>query len=173
MKNSRKNFKKVKATKSGYLADGAFIPNDESNRHYQELKEWIDNGGIVEPELSTEELKTIKCQEVESFRKLQQFKPVKYKNSEFSASEMARQNILGSIVTLSNSAKKYWRDNDNNTHNFCSKNFKELAEIISQRDTELYLTEAEIKTKINKSRSVKTLTSLKIDELWKSKTEKI
>ena len=173
MKNNKKNFNKVKATKSGYMADGAFIPNDESNRHYQELKEWIDKGGFVEPELNSEELKIIKFQEVESFRKLQQFKPVKYKNSEFSASEMARQNILGSIVTLSNSTKKYWRDNDNNPHNFCSKNFKELAEIISQRDTELYLTEAEIKTKINKSRSVKTLTSLKIDELWKSKTEKI
>lgn len=155
------------------MADGAFIPNDESNRHYQELKDWIDKGGVVEPELSAEELKTIKCQEVESFRKSQQFKPVKYKNSEFSASEMARQNILGSIVTLSNSTKKYWRDNGNNSHNFCSKNFKELAEIISQRDTELYLIETELKTKINKSRSVKALESLKVDELWKSKAEKI
>ena len=155
------------------MADGAFIPNDESNRHYQELKEWIDKGGVVEPELSAEELKTIKCQELENFRKLQQFKPVKYKNSEFSASEMARQNILGSIVTLSNSTKKYWRDNSNNSHNFCSKNFKELAELISQRDTELYLIETELKTKINKSRSVKALESLKVDELWKSKAEKI
>lgn len=173
MKNSKKNFSKVKATKSGYMADGAFIPNDESNRHYQELKEWIDKGGVVEPELNAEELKTIKCQEVERFRKLQQFKPVKYKNSEFSASEMARQNILGSIITLSNSAKKYWRDNSNNSHDFCSNNFKELAEIISQRDTELYLIETELKTKINKSRSVKTLESLKVDELWKSKAEKI
>jgi len=170
-KNS--NFKKVKTVKEGYIVDGAFIPKDESNRHYQELKNWIDNGGKVESEFDLEEIKNQKIQEAENFRKNLQFKPIIYRSSEFSASATARQNIFGSIVTLSNSAKKYWRDNNNNSHNFSSKNFKELGELISQRDTKLYLVEAELKTKINKSRSVKTLTALKIDELWKSKEEKI
>ncbi len=163
-KNS--NFKKVKTTKEGYLADGMFIPKDESNRHYQELKEWIDEGGAVESEFDLEEIKNQKIQDAENFRKNLQFKPITYKDSEFSASSTARQNIIGNILTCSASEKKYWRDNSNNSYEFGVKNFKEIAAIISERDTLLYSIEAEVKNTISKSKSVKSLTSLKIEKLW-------
>lgn len=31
------------------LADGAFIPADESNRDWAEYQEWLSNGGLPEP----------------------------------------------------------------------------------------------------------------------------
>lgn len=33
-----------------------YVPNDEGNRHYQEVREWIDAGNTVESEYTEEEL---------------------------------------------------------------------------------------------------------------------
>jgi len=126
---------------------------------------------IKEPEPDLEQLKSQKLSEAENYRKYIQFQPIKYRSSTFSASEMARQNILSSVLLLNGSAKKYWRDNENNSHEFNTKNFKEIAELISERDTKLYAIETEVKDVIIKSKNINSLASLKIAELW-TKSEK-
>ena len=41
----------------GYLINGtAHVPSVEYNRHYQEVQEWIENGGVVEPFETSEEI---------------------------------------------------------------------------------------------------------------------
>ncbi len=121
---------------------------------------------IKEPEPDFEQLKSQKLSEAENYRKHLQFQPIKYKSATFSTSEMARQNIMTSVLLLSSSAKKYWQDNENNSHNFSAKNFKEIATLISERDTKLYSIEAEIRSAITKSKTISSLVSLKIAELW-------
>jgi len=50
----------VKLSKSGYLMDGVkHVPLCEGNIDYQEVKEWIDQGNIPEPEFTEEELAKI------------------------------------------------------------------------------------------------------------------
>ena len=121
---------------------------------------------IKEPEPDFEQLKLQKLSEAENYRKHLQFLPIKYQNAAFSTSEMARQNIMNSILLLAGSAKKYWRDSKNNSHDFNARNFKEIATLISERDTKLYAIEAEIKSAITKSKTVSSLLSLNIAELW-------
>lgn len=121
---------------------------------------------IKEPEPDFEQLKSQKLSEAENYRKHLQFQPIKYNSATFSTSEMARQNIMTSVLLLGGSAKKYWRDSENNSHEFNAKNFKEIATLISERDTKLYSIETEIKGAIAKSKTVNSLASLKIAELW-------
>ena len=131
---------------------------DKIIRDYQE--------SIKEPEPDFEQLKSQKLSEAENYRKYLQFQPIKYQSATFSTSEMARQNIMTSVLILSGSAKKYWRDSKNNSHEFNAKNFKEIATLISERDTKLYSVETEIKSAITKSNTISALVSLKIAELW-------
>lgn len=126
---------------------------------------------IKEPEPDFERLKSQKLSEAENYRKHLQFQPIKYQSATFSTSEMARQNIMTSVLLLGSSAKKYWRDSENNSHEFNAKNFKEIATLISERDTKLYSIETEIKSAITKSKTISALVSLKIAELW-TKSEK-
>lgn len=125
---------------------------------------------IKEPELDLEQLKSQKLSEAENYRKFLQFQPITYNNAEFSTSEVARQNMVISILTLNTSAKKSWIDKNNAIYEFNSKNFKEIATIISDRDRKLYLIEAEVKNVIQQSK-ITALRSLKIASLW-SKTER-
>ena len=47
----------VKIQSNGYLVNGSMsVPNEPSNRHYQDVQEWIANGGGVEPEFTEEEI---------------------------------------------------------------------------------------------------------------------
>jgi hypothetical protein len=51
------NINTVKIQGDGYLVNGNIsVPNDEDNRHYQEVIKWINEGGIVEDEFTTLEL---------------------------------------------------------------------------------------------------------------------
>lgn len=46
----------VKIQGNGYLVDGGvYVPKDENNRHYQEIKKFIEDGGNVEDEFTPEE----------------------------------------------------------------------------------------------------------------------
>ena len=48
---------KVQIWQDGYkVNDQFFIPIDESNLDYQDVKAYIDNGGVVDPEFTDEEL---------------------------------------------------------------------------------------------------------------------
>lgn len=121
---------------------------------------------IKEPEPDFEQLKSQKLSEAENYRKHLQFQPIKYQSATFSTSEMARQNIMTSVLLLGSSAKKYWQDNENNSHEFNAKNFKEIATLISERDTKLYSIETEIKSAITKSKTISSLASIKIADVW-------
>lgn len=51
------NFNKVKKSGDNYIADGMFIPNEESNRHYAALQKWVKEGGNIEEEFNITDLK--------------------------------------------------------------------------------------------------------------------
>ncbi|MEN4053776.1 hypothetical protein [Sulfurimonas sp. NWX79] len=56
----------VKIKENGYLInDEMYVPNDSSNRHYQEVQEWLKTN-TPEPEFSIEELKLQKISEINS-----------------------------------------------------------------------------------------------------------
>lgn len=58
----------VKNLSNSYLVNGSiFIPKDPSNRDYQEIQKWIDNGGILEPEFSVDEARTKRISELDYY----------------------------------------------------------------------------------------------------------
>ena len=59
-------FSQVKISGKGYLADGIFVPEDEGNRHYQAIKKWIENGGIVTDEFTIDEIRDKKNSQIKS-----------------------------------------------------------------------------------------------------------
>ena len=59
-------FSQVKISGKGYLADGIFVPEDEGNRHYQAIKKWIENGGIVAEEFTIDEIRDKKISQIKS-----------------------------------------------------------------------------------------------------------
>lgn len=59
-------FSQVKISGKGYLANGIFVPEDEGNRHYQAIKKWIENGGIVADEFTIDEIRDKKTSQIKS-----------------------------------------------------------------------------------------------------------
>lgn len=59
-------FSQVKISGKGYLANGIFVPEDEGNRHYQAIKKWIENGGIVADEFTIDEIRDKKISQIKS-----------------------------------------------------------------------------------------------------------
>jgi len=55
----------VKIQENGWLVNGSMsVSNDKGNRHYQEVQDWIANGGIVEPEFTDAEVATQQAQAI-------------------------------------------------------------------------------------------------------------
>lgn len=57
-------FESVKISGGGYLADGMSIPKEDSNRHYQALKKWIDDGGVVDDEFDIDQIRNQKTLDI-------------------------------------------------------------------------------------------------------------
>jgi len=114
-----------------------------------------------------------RCNEAEILRKNQQLQPILYQDSQFSSSQMARQNILSFMVTLKDNpeVKCYWRDNNDNACQFNLSDFSKILKIILLRDGKLYFIETEIRKIIKKSSDLDSLKSLNLEALW-SKQEK-
>ena len=54
----------VKIQDLGYLVNSSiFVPKDEKNRHYIEVKKWIEDGGEVKPPFTKEEIENLKLSE--------------------------------------------------------------------------------------------------------------
>ena len=140
---------------------------------------WIQENRQEESEIkpTTEELlkqaKNAKYNEAEILRKNQQLQPVTYQESQFSASQMARQNILSFIAILGSmpDVKCYWRDNSDNAYQFNLNDFNQILKTILLRDSTLYFVETEIRKIIKKSSDLDSLKSLNLEALW-SKQEK-
>lgn len=166
--DDQKSFKVKNGTQS------ALSKQEEKNiKHLLKNKEKIISDyqeSVKEPEANLEQLKSQKLSEAENYRKFLQFQPITYQKAKFSTSEMARQNVATNILILSSSEKKYWRDSSDVSHEFSAKNFKEIATLISERDSKLYFIEAEVRTAINQAK-IGALKSLKIPALW-SKSER-
>jgi len=48
---------RVQNVSGGYKVNNQFfIPNDENNSDYQDVKKWIKSGGIVDPEFTSEQI---------------------------------------------------------------------------------------------------------------------
>ncbi len=167
------NFKKVKKSKNGFLADGMFIPKEKANRHYEALEKWIDEGGNIDDEFNLEEVQLEKCNEVESLRKSYQSENVVYQNKSFSTSQMARQNLTGIVIILNGSSLKYyWKDIDEQIHEFGFNDFKAILQIILKRDSKLYYIESQIKNQINKNQKLNLVENLDIKKLWQEEKSK-
>lgn len=121
-----------------------------------------------EAELLTE-ARNLKYKEVEQLRKSLQFQPILYQGSKFSASQMARQNML-SILNANepSNSKYYWQDESGKKQSFTLDNFKEILKNISTRDSKLYYIEAQVNAEISLNNNPTAIEKLNIKELWKS-----
>lgn len=121
-----------------------------------------------EAELMTE-AKNLKYREVEQLRKYLQFQFILYQGSKFSASQMARQNMLSILNTNEPSnSKYYWQDEAGKAQSFNLDKFKEILKKISTRDSKLYYIEAQINAEISLNNNLAAIEKLNVKELWKS-----
>lgn len=119
------------------------------------------------PEEFLQKIKQEKYQEIEVLRKNLQFKNIIYQNTEYSASQMARQNIVGIITTSGNSSDKYyWKDVKGNAHQLSINDFKEILQIISSRDSKIYELEESARNTLNIIVKSNPLDSIGVFELW-------
>jgi hypothetical protein len=166
-------FKKVKKSKDGFLADGMFIPKEKANRHYEALQEWIDEGGNVEDEFDLQEIQLAKCNEVESLRKFYQFQDIDYKNTILSTSPTARQNLAGVVIILNGSnLKYYWKDVEEQIHEFGFDDFKSILQTILKRDSKLYYIESQIKNQISTNQESHLIEKIDVKKLWQEEESK-
>lgn len=131
--------------------------------------------GFEEAELPENFLKEIRQEQykiAEALRKDYQFKTIIYSDIELSASQMARQNILGIILSqdgLENDL--YWKDVKENPQTFTINDFKEILKIISNRDTKLYYIEAQVKKEIDLKLSSSSLWPFDLNSSWQNYEE--
>ena len=108
----------------------------------------------------------------EALRKDYQFKAIIYNDIELSASQMARQNMLGIILPqdgLENDL--YWKDIKENPQTFAINDLKEILKIISNRDTKLYYIEAQVKKEIDLKLSSSSLQTFDLNSSWQNHEE--
>lgn len=59
----------VKNSGNGFLVNGiSFVPNASSNRDFQEIQKWIEDGGVVGEEFSLTEIQSRKVEEIKAIR---------------------------------------------------------------------------------------------------------
>ena len=131
------------------------------------------------PEIFLEEKRQEKYAKIENKRKELQFQEISYQDGKFSASQVARQNMMGiilleimSIIQNSKSDSYYWQDVNGNPYQFSRDDFKDMMREISSRDSRLYFIEAEAKNSIKNEADLDSLESLDIESAWKQEDEK-
>lgn len=131
------------------------------------------------PEIFLEEKRQEKYAKIENKRKELQFQEISYQDGKFSASQVARQNMMGiilleimSIIQNSKSDSYYWQDVNGNPYQFSRDDFKDMMREISSRDSRLYFIEAEAKNSIKNEADLDSLESLDIESAWNQEDEK-
>lgn len=134
------NIEKVKKTKSGFIVnESTFIPEDDSNCDFRSLKNWIDSGGVVEPEFTVDEMKAAKIEELN----------LKFSSKIYSTySQQKQTNLINQAV-----AKKL----ENNPE--IDPEFKAMNEFISPIRSK----KDQIKAAIQAANSCEELAELEID----------
>lgn len=131
------------------------------------------------PESFLEEKRQEKYARIESKRKELQLQEISYQDRKFSASQTARQNMMGiillEIISIIQGAKTdsyYWQDINGNAYQFSRNDFKEMMREISLRDSRLYYIEAEAKNSIKNEKNLDSLESFNIESTWDQEDEK-
>ena len=130
------------------------------------------------PEDFLEEKRQEKYAKIEDLRKDLQFQNISYQDGEFSASQMARQNMIGiimlEIVATGNTQSEtyYWQDNKEKPYQFNRDDFKNITNEISLRDSKLYFIEAEIRSIIKNETDIDSLESFDVASTWNVWEEK-
>lgn len=143
--------------------NGAYINEWNIAEIERPTQEQLDE--ISEDDILLNDAKNTKNNEVELLRKSYQFQPISYQGSEFSTSQMARQNITAILVENSFSENHYWKDINETAFDFTLDDFKAISKLISGRDTKLYYIEAQIINEI-KSLDLASIQSLNIIDSW-------
>jgi hypothetical protein len=124
------------------------------------------------PENFLKEIRQEQYKMAETLRKDHQFKNMIYNDIELSASQMARQNMLGIILAQDGSATDlYWKDIQENSQTFAINDFKEILKIISNRDTKLYYIEAQVKKEVDLKLSSSSLQPFNLNSSWQNHEE--
>ena len=123
------------------------------------------------PETFLKEARQEQYEKAESLRKNYQFENVIYNDIELSASQMARQNMLGVVLSGELDSSYYWKDIKENPQEFTMDDFKEILKIISNRDRKLYYIEAQVKKEIDAKLSPNSLQLFDADSSWKNHEE--
>ena len=124
------------------------------------------------PEIFLKEIRQEQYEMAEALRKDYKFKAIIYNDIELSASQMARQNMLGIILPqdgLENDL--YWKDIKENPQTFAINDLKEILKIISNRDTKLYYIEAQVKKEIDLKLSSSSLQTFDLNSSWQNHEE--
>ena len=120
------------------------------------------------PQSFLEEIRKRYYDEIEQLRKKSQFQNIIYNDTELSASQIARNNMMA-IISIADSAKAthYWKDVTEKKYKYTINDFKQILQIISTRDSNLYYIEAKIREEIDLKLSPSSLQSVELDGLWK------
>ena len=145
-----------KEIKKIFAKDGFDLEIIDQDKFLELTSSQIDSIKIVQ---------TKKYNEVELLRKSYQFQPISYQGSEFSTSQMARQNITAILAENTLSGSHYWKDINETAFDFTLDDFKAISKLISGRDTKLYYIEAQIINEI-KSLDLASIQSLNIIDSW-------
>lgn len=148
--------------------NGAYIDKWDIVEIEKPTLEQLD--AILEDDILLNEAKTAKNNEVETLRKSYQFKSISYEGSEFSASQMARQNITAILAESDLSGTHYWKDINETAFDFSLDDFKAISKLISQRDSKLYYIEAQIINEIE-ALDLASIQSLNLADSWQEHEE--
>ena len=88
----------VKQQQNGWLVNGSMsVPNDKSNRHYQEVQEWLKTN-TPEPEFTFTELQTAKISELTAAYNAANETDIAYMNTTFQANKKSQELITGILA---------------------------------------------------------------------------
>lgn len=123
----------------GYQADGMFIPLDEANSDYQKVKDYIADGGIVEPAFTLADEKQFKLQELEQAYEQAINADIQYMNTTFQADETSHSRMAKVLSTLSPFPKNFvWYDINNKPIKITKAGLTELSYNITKRQQKLF-----------------------------------
>ena len=157
------NIETVKDFGSNYLVnDSLNIPKDSNNSHYELVLKWIDQGGIVEPRFTDEELlaNAIENKKRELKVIVQEFiyKPIDYLNTKFVNSEISGNNLQAAYAFIEEPIE--WLDLYGNSVTLTKAEVKKLIGLILQQRSKGYFLKAQYEKEIDECLTIEELEDL-------------
>lgn len=157
------NIETVKDFGSTYLVnDSLNIPKDSNNSHYKLVLKWIDQGGVVEPRFTDEELlaNAIENKKRELKAIVQEFiyKPIDYLNTKFVNSEISGNNLQAAYAFIEEPIE--WLDLYGNSVTLTKAEVKKLIGLILQQRSKGYFLKAQYEKEIDECLTIEELEDL-------------